>query len=1273
MQFITDGPDIPTALLQAHEEGKVVFFCGAGISVPAGLPSFKGLVNDIYKRLGTDKTPIERESFERGQFDATLDLLERRIPGQRISVRTALAQALQPKLRRKGAIDSHTALLQLAKCRDGALRLVTTNFDHVFEKAAQRAKQQICTYAAPMLPIPKSSRWDGLVYLHGRLSQKKNEEGELHRLVLTSGDFGIAYLTERWAARFVSELFRNYIVCFVGYSINDPVMRYMMDALAADRMLGEITPQAYAFGDCEPGQEDKKTIEWKAKGVAPILYQVPINSFDHSALHKTLKVWAEIYRDGILGKERIVVDYALARPSASTPQENFVGRMLWALSHESGLPAKRFAEFNPVPSLEWLTAFSEECFQHGDLIRFGVPPHATVDAKLKFSLIRRPASYTQTPWMELVIGWRGGGQWDNVMVHLARWLVRHLNDPELIIWLAERGGHFHDGWSRRIEDELDRFERLEKEGKTKELEEIKANAPNAIPGPLMQTLWRLLLTGRVKSSQQYFDLYRWKDRFKRYGLTTSLRGDLRDLLAAKIKLRRPFNWRTDAQESVEPPTSMRQLMDWELVLAADHVHSIFRDRTNEHWNAVLPILLSDFQLLLIDALDLFRELDGANYYSDRSSWDLPSISPHWQNNDFHDWVILIELIRDAWLATHESDPVKARRIAQDWFDIPYPTFKRLALFAASFDGCIESNQWVEWLVTDRAVWLWDSDTKREVMRLLVSQSASLSSEKQIKLETVILSGPPTELYPEDIEPDRWQSIVDHAVWLRLGKLKASGLLLGEITHKRLELLSKSHPTWHFTAHQSEEFSHWHSGTGDPDFEDSRDIDVAPRTRKQLIAWLKSSSSKNRPFYEDTWRDTCRARFFHSCFALWDLTKEHSWPIDRWREALQVWSEDKLVIRSWHFAAFLVRTMPDDVLSKLINNVTWWLQAVSKSSHQHENILLDLCHRILLMPLESGTGMLQNGKPISQPVTEALNHPVGHITQALLDVWFKRKPNDNEKLSVDLEPLFTQLCDTRIERFIHGRVLLASRLISLFRVDKPWSEINLLPLFDWSRSDIEARAVWEGFLWSPRLYRPLLIAFKEQFLSTAQRCEILGEQSRQFVLFLTYVALEPIDSYTTEDFQLAFSSFSGKSLEWVAQALVQALEGSGEQREDYWKNRILPFWQKNWPKSRDLVADGIAQYLACLSIAAGQEFPTALSMVFSWLKPIEYPDYVVHPLYESSLCTKVPEDALRLLDALIGNPMWVPSELKDCLDQIVQAAPYLAQDTRYQRLLVYIRR
>ncbi|GFO57429.1 hypothetical protein GMSM_44360 [Geomonas sp. Red276] len=432
MQFVANGPDIPDALLQAHEEGRVVFFCGAGISYPAGLPGFKGLVDEIYRIAGTTRSLIEDDAYSRNQFDATLDLLEHRLPGQRLAVRTALSKALQPRLRRKGATDTHLALLQLARSRDGAVRLVTTNFDRVFGWVAKHTKQTVNAYPAPMLPIPKNSRWDGLVYLHGLLPESLDESA-LNRLVLTSGDFGLAYLTERWAARFVSELFRNYVVCFVGYSINDPVLRYMMDALAADRMLGEITPQAYALADCEPGLESTTTIEWKAKGVVPILYEVATGTQDHSALHCTLKIWAETYRDGILGKERIVVDYAMARPSASTKQDDFVGRMLWALSHESGLPAKRFAEFDPVPPLEWLEAFSHDRYLHGDLQRFGVPPRTDKDDKLRFSLIRRPAPYRLAPWMSLVSGGETGSEWDNVMSQLARWLVRHLNDPELIV------------------------------------------------------------------------------------------------------------------------------------------------------------------------------------------------------------------------------------------------------------------------------------------------------------------------------------------------------------------------------------------------------------------------------------------------------------------------------------------------------------------------------------------------------------------------------------------------------------------------------------------------------------------------------------------------------------------------------------------------------------------------------------------------------------------------------------------------------------------------
>ena len=1271
MQVITNGPNIPDALLQAHEEGRVVFFCGAGISYPAGLPGFKGLVDEIYRRVGTIGSAIEQDAYGRGQFDATLDLLERRLPGQRITVRQALAQALQPKWRRKGATDTHAALLQLARCREGAVRLVTTNFDRVFERAARRIGLPFHAYSAPMLPIPKNSRWNGLVYLHGLLPDK-GDDSALHRLVLTSGDFGLAYLTERWAARFVSELFRNYVVCFVGYSINDPVLRYMMDALAADRMLGEVTPQAYALGDCEPGQEHDKTIEWEAKGVTPVLYEVPVGSNDHSALHRTLQVWADTYRDGILGKERIVVDYALAHPSASTRQDDFVGRMLWALSDKSGLPAKRFADFNPVPPLEWLLeAFSEDRYQHSDLNRYGVPQRVEIDDKLRFSLISRPAPYNLAPPMLLVSGGITGSQWDDVMFHLARWLTRHLDDPRLIIWIAQRGGQLHDRWPWLIEQELDRLASLERDGKTTELDEIRSQAPKAIPGPLMRTLWRLLLSGRVKTLWRDPDLYRWKGRLKREGLTTTLRLELRELLAPQVALKKPFRW-GDEEGSAGEPTRLRQLVDWELVLAADHVHSALRDIADEHWTSALPQLLEDFQQLLRDALDLLRELGEADDRSDRSHWDLPSITPHWQNRGFRDWVSLIELLRDAWLALRGNDSARATRIAQAWFELPYPTFKRLVLFAASQAACIAPEQWVDWLLADGAWWLWSTDTGREVFRLLVLQGQQLAEAAQERLESAILAGPPRSVLMGQPEPDWWAHHVLEATWLRLAKLNASGLALGATAKTRLAELSSAYPQWELAANERDEFSHWMSGTGDPDYQESRDIDIAPRKRRELVQWLTKPQPERRPFYEDTWRDVCRTRFFHSLYALCDLAQDGVWPDGRWREALQAWSEEGMVLRSWRYAAPLVQTMPDTIIQDIAHAVTRWIEVASKSINRHEEVLLDLCRRVLNLPLEAGTGMMRNGEPIDQPVNEAINHPVGHVTQALLNLWFKRNPNDDDQLPDDIKPFFTELCDVQVDRFRHGRVLLGSRLIALFRVDRTWTEQHLLPLFSWN-NPAEAKAAWEGFLWSPRLYQPLLSAFKPQFLESANHYADLGEHRQQFAAFLTYAALGPAEGYTVGELQSAIGALPQEGLEESAQALSQALEGAADQREDYWKNRVQPFWQYVWPKSRDLATPRIAESLTRLIIAARSEFPAALAAMRDWLQPIEHPDYVMHLLHESDLCNRFPVDALHLLDIVFADQQWVPRELGQCLDRIEQVSSGLAQDPRFQRLREYSRR
>lgn len=1269
MQFVTNGPDIPDALLQAHEDGRVVFFCGAGISYPARLPGFAGLVAKVYEALTVTPNAVQQAAIKAGQFDTAVGLLEADIVGGRGAVRRALAGILTPDLRAPNAIATHAALLTLSKCRNGHTRLITTNFDRLFEEAIAAKSLPIERFQAPLLPVPKN-RWDGLVYLHGLLGAAPTASN-LDRLVVSSGDFGLAYLTERWAARFVSELFRNYTVCFVGYSINDPVMRYMMDALAADRLLGESPPEMFAFGSFSKGKDAERGNEWRAKNVTPILYR---EHNRHAYLHKTLRAWADTYRDGVTGKERIVVAHALARPSASSRQDDFVGRMLWALSDPSGLPARRFAEFNPVPSLDWLLdAFAADRYVHNDLVRFGVPPRDKVDPKLRFSLIQRPAPYALAPPMRLVAGGVAATQWDDVMFQIARWLLRHLNDPRLILWIVERGGQLHEQWIWQIEHRLGDLAQLERDGKSSDLDDIRANAPKAIPGPVMRALWRLILSGRVKSPWAEPDLYRWKSRLKRDGMNPTLRLELRDLLSPRVRVQKPFRWGDDADVS-EEPTRVSQVANCELVLVADHIRTALRDGADAQWYSALPTLIEDLQQLLRDALDLLRELGQADEHRDRSHWDLPSISPHWQNRGFREWVILIELLRDSWLAVREVDQARSSLIASAWFDLPYPTFKRLALFAASKEACISPDRWVDWLLADGAWWLWTVETRREVMRLLVLSGRSLTGESQDRLESAIAAGPPRAMYADDLEPDHWQQLVNHSVWLRLAKLSSSGLILSPQFAARLEALSRAHPDWQLAANESDEFSHWMSGTGDPDFLDRRQPDIAPRNRRDLVGWLAKPPPDQGRDFEDTWTDVCRSRFFHSLYALRELADQEIWPLTRWREALQVWSEEAMVRRSWRFAAPIVEKMPAAVMQELVQAVARWLQVASKAIDRHESIFLRMCWRVVDLPLDADAGIRRgNGEPIEQPVTEAINHPIGHVTEALINLWLQREPNDGDGLPEVISAVFTRLSDVRVRRFRHGRVILSSRLIALFRVDQSWTERNLLPLLDWTDDPIEARSAWEGFLWSPRLYRPLLLAFRRQFLDTSKHYGELGEHAQQFSAFLTYAALWLFEVYTIDEWRAAIGALPKEGLEESAQALAQALEGAGDQREEYFRNRIQPFWQQVWPKARDLATPRIAASLARLSIAAGASFPEALRAVQDWLQPVDHPHYEVHLLYESGLSGRFPVESLRLLGAIITDQMWIPDELQKCLDQIVRVAPDLAQDVAYRRLQEITRR
>ena len=752
MQFVRNGPDIPECLLQAHEEGRVVFFCGAGISFSAGLPSFDELCRKLYEALAIEPNAVQQAACKAQQFDVAIGLLEQSLIGERGKVREKLANILKPDLNRPNATKTHDALLTLSKNREGFIRLITTNFDRLFEQVISDNSLCIKRFQAPLLPIPKNL-WDGLVYLHGLLDDPPTSSGG-DRLILSSGDFGRAYLTERWASRFVSELFRRYTVCFVGYSINDPVLRYMMDALAADRLLGESSPEMFAFGSHSKSKAEECANEWRAKNVTPI----PITSCANNNNFCTHdREWAKTYRDGIRGKERIVVESATARPLGGTKEDYFIPRMLWALSDSTRLPSARFAGLDPVPSSEW----------------------------------REPLSQLE-PMKRMVSANVYGDCWDPVMCNLARWLTRHLDDPELLLWLVGQDGQLQGELINRIERRLSDLDQLEREEKTAELERIRKSAPKAIAGPPMRTLWRLLLAERLqRSPRRDLNFYHWRDRFKRDGLTAAMRFELREILTPRVSLSKPICWRVCAEHN-RSPERIEDLVSYNLVLSANYVHSCLQQLgKDECWVTVLPDLLQDFTLLLHDALDLMRELGHGQ--RDLSCVYQPSISKHTQNRGFRDWTALIDLVRDSWLEVAKLSPERASLAVESWWHVSYPLFKRLAFFAAAQDGIVAHRRALDWMLADGRRWLWSDETRREIMRLLVTLAPQLDEALLETLEREILIGPPREMYRDDMKPERWAEIVDKSVWLRLAKITQAGAVLSVAGEERLDALSTRHP------------------------------------------------------------------------------------------------------------------------------------------------------------------------------------------------------------------------------------------------------------------------------------------------------------------------------------------------------------------------------------------------------------------------------------------------------------------------------------------------
>ena len=255
-------------------------FAGAGVSMeaPACLPDFTELCREIAQ--GTGKAPQSGESQDR--------FLGRLRHGG-VDVHELAKRALEKRCPKP--TDLHRDLAGLFSS-ESTIRIVTTNFDLLFEQASEKrvAGSKPDVFRAPALPL--GTAFNGIVHVHGALDRPMD-------MVLTDADFGRAYLTEGWARRFLVGLFQSFTVLFVGYSHSDIVMTYLARALAAGlRKRFVLTDKA------EDGV-------WDRLGIIPI--RVPDG--DYCVLYACIRKLAEYATRGVLDWQHLISELARKPPS----------------------------------------------------------------------------------------------------------------------------------------------------------------------------------------------------------------------------------------------------------------------------------------------------------------------------------------------------------------------------------------------------------------------------------------------------------------------------------------------------------------------------------------------------------------------------------------------------------------------------------------------------------------------------------------------------------------------------------------------------------------------------------------------------------------------------------------------------------------------------------------------------------------------------------------------------------------------------------------------
>lgn len=573
--------------------------------------------------------------------------------------------------------------------------------------------------------------------------------------------------------------------------------------------------------------------------------------------------------------------------------------------------------------------------------------------------------------------------------------------------------------------------------------------------------------------------------------------------------------------------------------------------------------------------------------------------------------------------------------------------------------------------------LWSIHTRRETLRFLRKRGKDIPQKSLARLVKKILEGPPRSLYRRDIPNDIWKDLRDHAIFLRLGKLKESGATLPKSTKDAYERIQPLQPDSHSgqpLGDHPEEFVsvHYAVSTVDPLGTNETDpaVDFTNMSMEQFVKWAETQTGGYWDCSRRWWRFV-EEDIASSVKLLQGASDKEIWPIPPWSKVLEeLWEKEKKQGEETTVNDALKRkvagtliTMPSETLAKIDVPASRWLREVRAN--------LDEKSRCALWRSVWDASLTDDEPEGNLDFQKACNHAGGILGEILWKELADRIP----KFVADKNPGFPEQLRSSFELVAEenrpsgnlARVNIAPWLPWFYRIDRDWTTRTFFQRMDPDDEKTFDPYLWEGYFWCPQCTADLLAAFKPLFFKILVNLDLIPKSVRSNGVALFIDAAVPMDrGIDTEEAKWVLWNIGIDRLADAARRLRDMLDGAGEKSVALWRDTVGPWFEVAWPRRTKDKSPELSRELAWMAMESGNAFPYVVAAIEDILTPEQYNAALFLLRKKEEIIKRHPNAALTLVDKLFHDGSSL-KYLREVLECIAEAKPELKKDDRFQRL------